>query len=125
MMRHLIALILLAASSALLAQPADSPVAMATGAHLKAICSNREARESRIICLSWLNGASQGNGWFAPRDKAKAPAFCPPSRDFDPAAYRDIILVWLDRHPAALASPSIEVYSQALASRYPCKADAG
>jgi Rap1a immunity proteins len=119
-MKHLPVLALLYAVPAL-AQPADNPVAMATGAHLKAMCSRQDDRASRIICLSWLNGASQGNGWFEPRDPARTPAFCPPSRDFDLAVYRATLLTWLDRHPADLASPSIEVYSKALAAKYPCK----
>jgi hypothetical protein len=121
MRRLFTGLILLAAAPAALAQPADNPVAMATGAHIKAMCSNRDARESRIVCLSWLNGAAQGNGWFAPKDAALTPAFCPPSRTFDLAAYRSIILAWLDKHPGDLPRPSIEVYSKALAAKYPCK----
>ncbi|OSZ67089.1 hypothetical protein CAP39_11660 [Sphingomonas sp. IBVSS1] len=119
-MQQLAALLLLAAVPAA-AQPADNPVAMATGAHLQAICGNQEARDRRIICLSWLNGASQGNGWFKPRDAAQTPAFCPPSLNFDLAAYRSIILAWLAKHPADLARPSIEVYSRALAAAYPCR----
>ena len=103
------------------AQPADNPVAMATGAHLKAMCSRQDDRASRIICLSWLGGASQGHGWFAPNDPGQTPEFCPPSQTFDLAAYRAIILAWLERHPAGLAMPSIEVYSRALAARYPCR----
>lgn len=104
-----------------LAQPADNPVAMATGAHIKAVCSRQDDRASRIICLSWLNGASQGRGWFEPKDPARTPAYCPPGRDFDLAVYRATLLAWLDRHPADLASPSIEVYSKALAAKFPCK----
>ncbi len=118
-MRWLIALVLLPAAAA--AQPADNPVAMATGAHIKAVCSRQDDRASRIICLSWLNGTSQGHGWFTPKDPSVTPAYCPPSLDFDLAAYRMLILAWLDKHPTDLARPSIEVYSKALAAKYPCK----
>ena len=118
-MRALLALLLL--STAASAQPADNPVAMATGAHLKAVCSRSDDRASRIICLSWLNGASQGNGWFTPRDPRLTPAHCPSSVDFDLATTRALVLAWLDKHPADLARPSIEVFSQALAAKYPCK----
>lgn len=104
------------------AQPADNPIAMATGAHLQAMCSRQDDRASRIVCLSWLNGASQGNGWFVPKDPVQTPAFCPPSRDYDLAAYRSLILAWLAKHPADLASPAITVYSKALAAKWPCKA---
>ncbi len=114
-----VAAVLLAAPA--VAQPADNPVAMATGAHLKAMCSRQDDRASRIVCLSWLNGASQGNGWFVPKVPAQTPAFCPPSRAFDLAAYRGVILAWLADRPADLASPAIEVYSKALAARWPCK----
>jgi Rap1a immunity proteins len=118
-MRALLALLLL--STAASAQPTDNPVAMATGAHLKAVCSRSDDRASRIICLSWLNGASQGNGWFTPRDSTLTPAHCPPSRNFDLAASRGLILAWLDKHPADLARPSIEVFSRTMAARHPCK----
>lgn len=118
-MRVALASLLLSAAAS--AQPADKPVAMATGAHLKAVCSRSEDRASRIICLSWLNGASQGNGWFTPRDPKLTPAHCPPGRDFDLAATRTLILAWLDKHPADLARPSIEVFSRTMAARFPCK----
>lgn len=120
MIRLPLVALLLAAPA--LAQPAENPIAMATGAHINAVCSRQDDRASRIVCLSWLNGASQGNGWFAPKDPARAPGFCPPGRTFDLAAYRATLLTWLKRHPADLASPAIEVYSKSLAARYPCKA---
>jgi hypothetical protein len=116
-----VALASLLMSAAASAQPADNPVAMATGAHLKAVCSRSDDRASRIVCLSWLNGAAQGNGWFTPRDPRLTPAHCPPSRDFDLAATRTLILAWLDKHPADLARPSIEVFSRTMAARFPCK----
>jgi hypothetical protein len=116
-----LALALLLLSTAASAQPAGNPVAMATGAHLKAVCSRSDDRASRIICLSWLNGASQGNGWFTPRNPTLTPAHCPPGREFDLAATRTLILAWLDKHPADLARPSIEVFSLALAAKWPCQ----
>ncbi|WP_164155466.1 Rap1a/Tai family immunity protein [Sandarakinorhabdus rubra] len=118
-MRLLLPVLLLSAAAS--AQPADNPVAMATGAHLKAVCSRQDDRASRIICLSWLNGASQGHGWFTPKDAALTPPHCRPGRDYDLAEYRGVILAWLDRHPADLDRPSIEVYSRALAAKWPCR----
>ena len=119
-MKRLLPLAVLLAAPAL-SQPANNPMAMATGAHLQAMCSRQEDRASRIVCLSWLNGASQGHGWFEPKDPAQTPAFCPPSRDYDLAAYRGIILAWLNKHPDDLPSPAISVYSRALAAAYPCR----
>jgi hypothetical protein len=121
-LRPFLAMALLQLGAPAMAQPADNPVAMATGAHLKAVCSRQDDRTSRIVCLSWLGGAAQGQGWFEPKDPGKTPGFCPPSQSYDLAAYRAIILAWLERHPADLARPSIEVYSKALAEQYPCKA---
>lgn len=120
MMKRLSVFALLLAAPAL-AQSADNPIAMATGAHIKAVCSRREDRASRIVCLSWLNGAAQGNGWFAPKDPARTPGFCPPRGDFDLAVYRATLIAWLDRHPGDLSSPAIEVYSKALAAKFPCR----
>lgn len=117
-MRALLGLLLPAAAA--VAQPADNPVAMATGAHLKAVCSRQDDRASRIICLSWLNGASQGHGWFKSKDAALTPDHCRPGPDFDLAEYRSLILAWLGKNPDDLARPSIEVYSRALAAKYPC-----
>lgn len=104
-----------------LAQPADNPMAMATGAHIKAVCSRQDDRASRLVCLSWINGASQGNGWFAPRDPAQTPGHCPPQLDFDIVATRDIVLKWLKANPDQLGSPAMVVFARAMAARYPCK----
>lgn len=117
---HLLGAALLLLASAAAAQ--DNPVAMQTGAHLETVCSDRAANSGRqFVCLSWLNGAAQGNGWFEPRDPAQTPPYCPPTRNFNPAVHRDIILKWLKAHPAARSSPAMVVRAQALAAKWPCK----
>lgn len=118
---HLIcAALLLASAPAARAQ--DNPLIMATGAHLAAVCGQPENATYRLYCLSWLNGASQGNGWFEPREAGALPAWCPPSRTMDLKRHREQLLAWIKANKLAPSMTALEVHARALAAIYPCKA---
>lgn len=127
-MRALLASLLLA-GSAQAAPPAvraappatDNPTAMATGAHLQAVCGEQGNAVRQLVCLSWLNGAAQGNGWFKSLNPVLLPDYCPPDLNFNLVAYRDIVLAHIARTRTAPNDPAIVVFRQALAARYPCK----
>ncbi|WP_156254990.1 Rap1a/Tai family immunity protein [Sandarakinorhabdus oryzae] len=126
-MRALLAALLLAttaqaAPTVQQAPPAsDNPTAMATGAHLEAVCSDRANTARQLICLSWINGASQGNGWFKSLNPVLLPDYCPPNLNFNLVQYRDIVLAHIGKTRTARNDPAIVVFRQALAGAYPCK----
>jgi hypothetical protein len=99
----------------------DNPAAMATGAHLAAVCGDRKDTGRQLICLSWINGASQGNGWFKSLNPVLMPDYCPPNLNFNLQQYRDLILAHIGKTRTAPNDPSIVVFRQALAAAYPCK----
>ena len=103
------------------APPADNPTAMATGAHVEAVCSVRTNTGRQLICLSWINGASQGNGWFKSLNPVLLPDYCPPSLNFNLVQYRDIVLSHIGKSRTARNDPAIVAFRQALAGAYPCK----
>ncbi len=97
-----------AAPSAVIDVPAPtarSPLLLYLANDLRVVCGDAKDVANQLICVSWLNGAAQSNGWFTPRDPSLTPAYCPTRRDFDLAAYRPLILARLDKHPADLARP--------------------
>ena len=127
-MRALLPLLLLASGASAAppvvreAPPAgDNPTAMATGAHVEAVCGDRANTARQLICLSWLNGASQGNGWFKSLNPVLLPDYCPPSLNFNLVQYRDIVLAHVGKSLSARNDPAIVVFRKALAGAYPCK----
>lgn len=105
------------------ARQTDSPFLMNTGLHAKRVCEEKQDGGFQLVCLSWINGASQGNGWTKSLRPSVFPDYCPPRPDFDFVQYRKVFLDYLSaQSKGKLNDPAILLFREAMAARFPCSA---
>lgn len=99
----------------------ESPMAMNNGHHAKVICGNGTDLANKLVCISWLNGASAGNGWTQSRAPAVFPDYCPPAVDFNLEQRRALFMEYLNKaSEGKLGEPAILLFREAMAGAYPC-----
>lgn len=103
---------------------ASSPLLLNSADDLRSVCGDRKDIASQLVCVSWLNGASQINARFRSLNPMLFPDFCPPAEGLPLGRQRDMLLAWLASNPGERASPSLLAYRKAMAATFPCKAGA-
>lgn len=101
----------------------EPPMIMNTGHHAKITCGNTTDLASKLVCISWINGASAGNGWTQSRAPTFFPDYCPPSLDFDLGKQKALFVDYLEKaSDGKLGEPAILLFREAMAKAYPCEA---
>ena len=101
----------------------EPPMIMNTGHHAKMTCGNTTDLASKLVCISWINGASAGNGWTQSRAPTFFPDYCPPSLDFDLGKQKALFVEYLEKaSDGKLGEPAILLFREAMAKAYPCEA---
>ncbi len=99
-----------------------SPLLMNSINDLRTVCGERQDVAKQLICVSWLNGASQINARFRSLSPQLVPDFCPPAEGLPLGRQRDMLLAWLAANPREGLDPSLVGYRRAMAASFPCKA---
>ena len=96
---------------------------MNTGNHAKITCGDKTDLARKLVCISWINGASAGNGWTQSRAPTFFPDYCPPSLDFDLGKQKALFVEYLEKaSDGKLGEPAILLFREAMAKAYPCEA---
>lgn len=104
------------------ARPADnSPLLLNSIQDLRLVCGDRQDVARQLICVSWLNGASQINARFRSLSPQLLPDFCPPATGLPLGQQRDLLLAWLAQNPRERLDPALTGYRKAMAASFPCK----
>lgn len=126
-MPALTAALLLAAAAppALIDVPAPtarSPLLLNLANDLRVVCGDAKDVANQLICVSWLNGASQINARFRSLSPQLLPDFCPPPEGLPLGRQRDLLLGWLAANPREVGTPAVMAYRKAMAAAFPCQA---
>jgi hypothetical protein len=99
----------------------ESPLLMNTGHQAKITCGDKKDVARKLVCVSWLNGASAGNGWTQSRAPTFFPDYCPNNLVANLEKTQKIFLEYLHKTPdAKLEEPAILLFREAMAKAYPC-----
>lgn len=101
---------------------ARSPLLLDLANDLRTVCGNAKDVPNQLICVSWLNGASQINARFRSLSPQLLPDFCPPAQAATLGRQRDLLLAWLAANPREAGSPALMAYRKAMAAAFPCPA---
>jgi Rap1a immunity proteins len=102
-----------------------SPLLLSSIDDLRVVCGDRKDTAQQLICVSWLNGASQINARFRSLSPQLLPDFCAPPEGLPLGRQRDVLLAWLAENPKERLDPALAGYRKALSAAFPCKAGAG
>lgn len=89
---------------------------------LRSQCGERRDVAPQLICVAWLNAASQVNFRYRTLNPVLFPDFCPPAGGLPIGQQRETLLAWLAAHPGERQSPALLAYRTAMAEAFPCKA---
>lgn len=101
---------------------AGNPRLLNSADDLRIVCGERRDVATQLVCVSWLNAASQVNFRYRTLNPVMFPDFCPPSDGVPIGRQRELVLAWLAAHPVERQSPALLAYRTALAAAFPCKA---
>jgi hypothetical protein len=102
----------------------ETPLLMNTGHHAKITCGDKKDLARKLVCISWLNGASAGNGWTQSRAPAVFPDYCPKNLVSDLEKRKKQFMEYLDKtSKGKLDEPAILLFREAMAQNYPCDAN--
>jgi Rap1a immunity proteins len=99
-----------------------SPLLLDLANDLRVVCGNAKDVANQLICVSWLNGASQINARFRSLSPQLLPDFCPPAQAATLGRQRDLLLGWLAANPREVGTPALIAYRKAMAAAFPCPA---
>ncbi|WP_164155467.1 Rap1a/Tai family immunity protein [Sandarakinorhabdus rubra] len=102
--------------------PARSPLLLDLASDLTTVCGNSKDVANQLICVSWLNGASQINARFQTLSPQILPDFCPPPQAATLGRQRELLLGWLAANPKEAGNPALMAYRKAMAGAFPCQA---
>jgi len=100
----------------------SSPLLLNSADDLRQVCGDRKDIANQLVCVSWLNGASQINARFQTLSPQLFPDFCPPPQAATLGRQRDLMLAWLAANPNERTNPALMAYRKAMAQAFPCKA---
>jgi hypothetical protein len=118
----------LCSSLALGVSPASAqsaPLAMQWGRDTLATCAHTEDGGRRnstaaLICLGWINGATQAAAGTISTEPEK-PDYCTPGFGGSTGQYAAVFLKFLRDNPAKQHLPAIYLFHQAMAQAFPCR----